>query len=460
MFEERTLTFQANLFSEFEVSSDISTYLCRNLPIWEIIRFSLFQLFCVKSGVLDVGHSAVQRKFSNYSRYFYNISNSLVRSSLTKKREADFLVLGHPRLIKNSSGYFEDPYTESYLKHSKYTSLYLERSFLGRHPVPRLGNKYFWYDNVFFIANRRKAKLKKNEIESLRGFENDFLKITGISIDFVALVKSLLGRREILLPFFEKKIRDVKPKLAIAAILYQWPEFVEACRNSNVPVLEIQHGVISQYHYGYHHQSYMPKFYYPDFLWLWGDYWKSAANFAENTSLSSVGFPHFENNRKHCSRAEGECLFISQGSVGKRISDAAIQLKHARPDLNIYFKLHPSELLDWNDKYADLLKHNIKIIGMNDGSLYDWLEKTHYVIGAYSTALFEAVCFGCRVGVLDLPGVEYMKPLIDQGGACLLDSNFEQLFDESGSNDFDSSSIFKVCSINDITAKISNLIDY
>ena len=42
-------------------------------------------------------------------------------------------------------------------------------------------------------------------------------------------------------------------------------------------------------------------------------------------------------------------------------------------------------------------------------------EESEYVIGVYSTAMFEAVALGCKVGVLKLAGYNHIEPLIHSG---------------------------------------------
>jgi hypothetical protein len=225
---------------------------------------------------------------------------------------------------------------------------------------------------------------------------------------------------------------------------YLNPVFIEACRNNNLPVVEIQHGVISRYHYGYHHNVASPSFYYPDQLWLWGDYWKSAAKYPDKTQLKSVGFPLFERYRsKQNGGKKSSCIFISQGSVGNRIADSARSLRRINQDLEIFFRLHPSEYDSWEMKYSDLTKKNIKVIGSEDGTIYDWFKKIKYVIGGYSTALFEAAGMGCKVGVLNQPGIEYMEPLIDKRGAIKINSNFGGFFEDDDGVAITGDTIFK-----------------
>jgi hypothetical protein len=293
-------------------------------------------------------------------------------------------------------------------------------------------------------ASRSKSKLTKTEANRLRKLEEQFRLITGHSIPLIDLISSAIGRRDVLLPFYERLLKRIKPRFGIVVAAYQHAEFIEACRNFGIPVIDVQHGVISNYHYGYHYKAFLPHYYYPDQIWLWGKYWKQAADYSPNIDLKVVGYPLFEKYRcfkDHKKRPD--CLFVSQGSVGNKIADCARNLRKLYPELEIYYRIHPSEFDTWKIKYGDLPKMDIKIVGLNNGTIYDSFKNIQYVIGGYSTALFEAVCMGCQVGVLDLPGIEYMEPLIENNGAFKLNLNWEEFFDCDRGSLFDTNSIFE-----------------
>ena len=68
-------------------------------------------------------------------------------------------------------------------------------------------------------------------------------------------------------------------------------------------------------------------------------------------------------------------------------------------------------------------------------NLYDLLARSEYVIGVYSTALYEALSFKCKVVLANLPGVEYLEDLIDNGYVKLA-KNSDELVEHLGKNDF------------------------
>jgi len=440
----KTLRDAEKVFSCFESETDIPNLIVQDIPVWEIVRFSSFQRLCINSGVIDVGHPTVPRTISKYIRFATNFLTSHVSGMLRNLHNANVLILGHPRLILNDSGQYEDPYSEAYIKDFHHNYYFLEKAFRGQHFKPRLPGNHLWVDDLFLRASLSKGRLIKPENEMLRELEVQFNLATGHSIPLIDIISNAIGRREVLLPFYERLLKRIRPRVGITVAAYQQPEFIEACRNFDIPVIEVQHGIISHYHYGYHHKTVCPSRYYPDYIWLWGNYWKHAAEFSPKIQLNVVGYPLFEKHRFFQTyRKELGCLFVSQGSVGNKIANYARNLRELKPELEIYYRLHPSEFDSWKMKYSDLPEMNITILGPQEGSIYDWFGKIQYVIGGYSTALFEAVCMGCRVGVLNLPGIEYMEPLIEQKGAFKIDMNWQGFFDYDQKAEFDVNSIFE-----------------
>ena len=55
-------------------------------------------------------------------------------------------------------------------------------------------------------------------------------------------------------------------------------------------------------------------------------------------------------------------------------------------------------------------KYNVSIVTNVD--LYEYLAKSEYQAGVFSTALYEGVEFNCKTILLKLPGIEYMDQFI------------------------------------------------
>ena len=78
---------------------------------------------------------------------------------------------------------------------------------------------------------------------------------------------------------------------------------------------------------------------------------------------------------------------------------------------------HPQEDLQQIEAAIDSLgARPANLIGTAvDANTIELIEESEYVIGVYSTAMFEAVALGCKVGVLKLAGYNHIAPLIHSG---------------------------------------------
>lgn len=115
-----------------------------------------------------------------------------------------------------------------------------------------------------------------------------------------------------------------------------------------------------------------------------------------------------------------QILFISQGVIGKYLSKLAYEIaENGNEDYQIIYKLHPGEYGTWRENYEYLNKaidefDNFKVIDESQPPLYELFAKSHYQVGAFSTAIYEGLAFNCKTFIIDVPGVEYLDDLIEK----------------------------------------------
>lgn len=109
-------------------------------------------------------------------------------------------------------------------------------------------------------------------------------------------------------------------------------------------------------------------------------------------------------------------MFLSQGEPGERLSRFAA-LDH---DWEVTYKLHPGEYSRWRDEYLWLEDVPVQVVDSDSPSLYELFGRSTGQVGAYSTALYEGLYFVLDTYVVDVPGIECVRGLIDAGGADLV----------------------------------------
>jgi len=122
-------------------------------------------------------------------------------------------------------------------------------------------------------------------------------------------------------------------------------------------------------------------------------------------------------------RDPNRVVFTSQGVIDRRLFDAAVETARRRADLEVIFRLHPSESLG---SYEPLMTQAGEVpanfrLSHRTPNIFALLATTGIQVGAFSTTLLEGISLGVRIIVLDLPGaVEYMRPVIERGDALLV----------------------------------------
>ena len=201
---------------------------------------------------------------------------------------------------------------------------------------------------------------------------------------------------------------------------YSHPSLVVGARQAGAKVIEIQHGFISEYHPAYHYPKIRIQSA-PNVLLTWGDHWVKAANFpkgmraktvgpANNYLLARAGFKE--------KSAENTILFSSQGAIGKALIAQAINWATELPEFEITFRLHPNEDLAEYQKLA--LPKNLTL-SHKDPSFLDLMQSNRYLVGGFSTTIYEAMGFGLRAIALRLPGVENLNQAIASGDVAIAD---------------------------------------
>lgn len=200
---------------------------------------------------------------------------------------------------------------------------------------------------------------------------------------------------------------------------------LQAARANGARVVELQHGFISAYHLGYSWPGRPEVPYTPDELWTFGSFWPETTPLPANMTWRVIGAPYVLGLAAAASgqpRDESLVVFTSQGVIGRRLFDMALETARRRPDRRVVFRLHPNENLS---DYESLLRAaggapaNFSL-SHKSPNIFALLATAAIQVGAFSTTLFEGMSLGTRTIVVDMPGAEYMRPVVDKGDALFV----------------------------------------
>lgn len=196
---------------------------------------------------------------------------------------------------------------------------------------------------------------------------------------------------------------------------------IKAAKDSGVLVSELQHGLILKEgiiaNYPYSKNDSVQ--YFPDRFFLWSNLNMCSAKLPLSKE-NILFFPNFHldymvKTFSNNERKPKQITIISQPFIGKKIFEYIMSNIQKMKDWHFIYKLHPSENLIDYELYDYPINElsNIEFV-TDEISIYKLISDTNIVIGVFSTALFEAKHFNCKIILLDIPGVELAGLLLNQ----------------------------------------------
>lgn len=182
----------------------------------------------------------------------------------------------------------------------------------------------------------------------------------------------------------------------------------QACKELNIPSVELQHGLITKYHIGYvKTMKSENRDCVPEYLLTYGDAFSEIVkkgNLFNSDKVVTVGFPYLEEITSSFATPEGEIkrflnnfnksiLFTSQWILAEEIKRFVVELsrklKNEMPNVGIVFKPHPND----PNNYSDIKCRNIFVADKYTDT-YQILNSVDIHSTVYSTTGLESFAFG------------------------------------------------------------------
>jgi len=444
------------------------------IKIYEHIRMFLYYSEILPAlGIFEKGNYP---KVALRTKYFINyFINSLRMNQYWGIKKHDILIVEDPN-YSLIDGVKRDRFTSYFTKELNNNSFCILKSPLKGtvdHYKYGSGKKVIIdYYNILAIISSLISKIsKKKELDYIskiieKGINeglNKNLRLKKI-IDYyvINMYSKVIAARKLFL--------KIDPKLLITTGFYGKTFLTQVAKENSIPCIELQHGTIYDGHLGYHypHVEKNSLTCFPDYILLFGEYWKNMASFpiAED-KLIPVGYPHYEHSTARLTKAKkNQILVISQNVQGRKLFDLSKELACKLNKYTIIYCLHPKQYYNWENNLGDKLKdmpNNLQISGTGDRSLYELMAESTFQIGIFSTALYEGLGLGLVTIVCKLPGWENMKVLIDNNLAYLLEPQRIPTFISDNNNiknnNINPELFFKTNSIESIMNTIDNILN-
>ncbi|MFC2081648.1 hypothetical protein ACFLR0_00505 [Candidatus Bipolaricaulota bacterium] len=427
----------AEQLQALELEFDAFRIYIEKIPAWERIRHNVFREIHTRTRLHGLARAQMKRGFAYMARRsVQTFRNLIIRNPFLSGRR-DIMFFGSPRRRLEADGLWWDPYCDPVIDGLRSRSVCLEQSYQGRHRCPAKTAELRYLDSITGLAAIRRRLCYQSPPIPLRTqqwiieMETALLAAFGVSIDLLSMLRGNLAERATRLPIYERLLRRIRPKAVVLVISYGKETLIEACKKLRIPVVELQHGMISDLDFAYSYPgAKRRKVFFPDFLFVFGDYWKRRIEYPiANDKVLSIGYPYLEQAVGSHADVEKkqQALFISQGTIGIPLSRLAAELAGMQElGLSVVYKLHPGEYGRWRTAYPWLANSRARVIE-GESSVYQLFAESQLQVGVYSTALFEGLAFGLPTVLVDIPGVEYVRRLHEEGHATLAEPNAEAL---------------------------------
>lgn len=426
-----TVSDICEVFFNLEDKYDLNYCEIQGCYPWQLIRMFLYYDIARRLNTFGSPQQKSLSVFDKIKSFTPFLKNSILNNPFSGNDKKDVLIFDHPRKtifnnefmdiysyflvdqLKNKSfEVMEAPYLNKHYTQKKEYIKYTDRIQLGSYIYKKFNNVNFTEKELDLISK------VKSELESAFNLN--------INLEWILKIHILNFKYDYktYLKLFKKR----KPKMIFVVVAYENQAVVKAAKDLGIEVIELQHGTISDYHLGYSYplksRNHGEIAYFPDRILTFGDYWinpKTCPISDEN--IIPIGFPYFEAQSKDFKNIKSnpkQILFISQGVIGKYLSKIAVKLARELIDYEIIYKLHPGEYETWRQNYPELVcgLDNFKVIDNSKTPLYQLFAESAIQIGAFSTAIYEGLMFNCKTFVFNLPGVEYLDDLVDNGYVC------------------------------------------
>lgn len=404
-----------------EENRNIFSKKINDIYFWKIIRFPLLSEIYNN---LDFNSLKTNRKRRN----IFELIKKNIKFKFQKKQEVDEIFFISDRFFENNKKKYEI-YSEFFINKKKSLVMYPENV-----SIDFFNDEYYYdfEDNFYYLFQRLKLKLEnifmKKNIEEIDSIYLSSLKKELIEEFKLKKLEILEKKRiqDIILNFknkkkiYEKMLKKWHIKKIYIVCSYGKEPLISAANDLEIEVIEIQHGDINFYHEGYHFPNAKKINYFPDKMFMFGKFWYDNVSLPlSKDKVEFVGYPYMKYQLGKYSgilENKNQILFISQETIGKRIIKKAIEFAIENQDKKIIIRLHPKEFNSWEKEYEFLYKNrnlkNLEISSDNKKTLYEYLLESEYIIGVYSTVISEALYLNKKVGVIDLPGVEYLETML------------------------------------------------
>jgi hypothetical protein len=405
-----------NLIWEIDDEENILEYkFSQGICIWLVIRYRIYFLLLKKAishyeapVVKTTRASGLKRKIDGLKYIF----QSFKRRPTAIKKHFECLNICSSLACVNGGNGFRSRISGFLNDLPSVGTLNLIKSNEGTYRKAYAG-AYCFYDFIFIKeAFKKKAAFPNNtsDKESIAAIEAFMKVIQGklsvyLDAGDMATIKQALVDYSNIMEGMEQSIKKILKNISPKILIIEDANygsidtciFIKAAKELNIKTAEIQHGVLD---IGFRYSSNLIKqedfpLHKTDYILTFGDYFSESIKSSSTTV--SIGSFNLELEKKQISEGLNSLLktilFITQREFTDNLIPIVLDaLKNTASKFKLIIRLHPSDK-NSKEKYNGLLEVSDAVFSIEE-NIYELMQQAQYIIGSYSTALYESIFFG------------------------------------------------------------------
>src|SRR5665647_479188 len=402
--------------------------------VWQSARMLIFTKLldsCIPSNAIINKKSLLQNIKSFFKRC---IINSLLHNPFFDFNKSDVLVFESGRKYLVDDHYI-DIYTKYFCDDLKKENISYQKYEIN-YNVSDLTPRYQRTKHLDFILIISKLtskfvnpKLSETDKELTAKLETSVYEQLGIRINLLIIFTNEIKRFKSQYPFYKILFQLKRAKKIYIINSSDKAPLIKAAKDNDIIVTELQHGLIIKESLSCHFPNTRENSleYFPNKFYIWEDLNMCTSKIPISieciVNFRNKHLDYMLEKNRNITCKENQVLIVSQPYSSPAILQFIIDNIEELPNWQFVYKLHPLENPDLFINSFLFSKYKNLTIVKNDSSIYKLVSESKFVIGVYSTAVFEATYFGCNTLLLNLPGIEMSYSLVESNKAKLIDIN-------------------------------------
>ena len=416
-----------NRLNEFEIKYDLLEIKLDGWCIWPVLKFPMSQ---VLNGYKTSGISL--RKAEKLKIAFHDLP------SLINPSKSDYVIHTEAGgLVERRKGKLRDIWADELIENLG-DCFKLETVNVGDYSIRQANasiKSHMTISMFSFFEKAAKRFIPNKEIEdaSIKLLSLISREFCDGPFDF-SWIRSWVSSFYWNKKFFKWFFSRIQPKVYLTRAFAR-PSIIAAAKELSIPTIECQHGLLNGAHSSYAwgdnaaaYRSHMPI---PDYLFLYGEYWKKELSTSSfwGDSLRVVGNPRFDQYKREAIERSRDCITILV-TAQKRHTEPLIdflirflgEMEKNRTGVRLLIKIHPRYHTDSRLFFKAFESYrNVDILGPESpASTFELFAQADLHASVYSTCHYESLAFGVPTLIIPLSGYENVLHLAESGHATLL----------------------------------------